>query len=92
MKRSAGRPPTATCWTSQAVSLAPISSIATSYPSRRSWTLGVGAAAGFGAALVGLFYLTKYRHLRVRIDAAIEAVRLVEKTGGASGDFRRQGE
>ena len=33
------------------------------------WALGVGAAAGFGAALVGLYYLTKYRHLRVRIDA-----------------------
>jgi MFS family permease len=33
------------------------------------WALGVGAGAGFGAALVGLYYLAKYRHLRVRIDA-----------------------
>ena len=33
------------------------------------WGLGVGAAAGLGAALVGLFYLTKYRHLRLHIDA-----------------------
>jgi MFS family permease len=33
------------------------------------WALGVGAAAGFAATLVGIYYLTKYRHLRVRIDA-----------------------
>jgi MFS family permease len=31
------------------------------------WALGVGAAAGLAAAMVGT-YLTKYRHLRVRID------------------------
>lgn len=30
------------------------------------WGLGVGAAAGFAALMVGLFYLAKYRHLRVR--------------------------
>ena len=30
------------------------------------WALGVGAAAGFPAALVGVFYLVKYRGLRVR--------------------------
>jgi MFS family permease len=29
------------------------------------WALGVGAASGFTAALVGLFWLVKYRHLRV---------------------------
>lgn len=34
------------------------------------WALGVGAAAGFAAAVVGLRYLTTYRHLRVRVDAA----------------------
>jgi MFS family permease len=33
------------------------------------WALGVGAAAGFAAALVGVHYLAKYRNLRVRIDA-----------------------
>jgi len=31
--------------------------------------LGVGAAAGFAAAIVGIHYLAKYRHLRVRVDA-----------------------
>jgi len=30
------------------------------------WALGVGAASGFAAAIVGIHYLTKYRHLRVR--------------------------
>jgi MFS family permease len=30
------------------------------------WALGVGAASGFAAALVGVFYLVKYRGLRVR--------------------------
>jgi hypothetical protein len=33
------------------------------------WALGVGAAAGFAAALVGLRYLATYRHLRVRMAA-----------------------
>jgi MFS family permease len=33
------------------------------------WALGVGAAAGFVAAIVGIHYLAKYRHLRVRFDA-----------------------
>jgi len=30
------------------------------------WALGVGAAAGFGAALIGLRYLIVHRHLRMR--------------------------
>lgn len=30
------------------------------------WALGVGAASGFAAALVGVFYLVKYRGMRVR--------------------------
>ncbi|WP_431247907.1 MFS transporter [Leifsonia xyli] len=30
------------------------------------WAMGVGAASGFAAALVGVFYLVKYRGLRVR--------------------------
>jgi hypothetical protein len=29
------------------------------------WALGVGAASGFAAVLVGLLYLVKYRQLRV---------------------------
>ena len=33
------------------------------------WSLGVGAAAGFAAAIVGLHYLRKYRNLTVRFDA-----------------------
>jgi MFS family permease len=31
------------------------------------WALGVGAASGFAAAIVGLRYLVKYRHLRVHL-------------------------
>jgi len=33
------------------------------------WALGVGAASGFAAAFVGLFYLVKYRRLRVYLEA-----------------------
>lgn len=33
------------------------------------WALGVAAASGFAAAVAGIRYLVKYRHLRVRIDA-----------------------
>ena len=33
------------------------------------WALGVGAASGVGAALVGIHYLAKYRGLRVRVAA-----------------------
>jgi MFS family permease len=33
------------------------------------WSLGVGAAAGFAAAIVGIHYLRKYRNLSVRFDA-----------------------
>ncbi|WP_214472239.1 MFS transporter [Mesorhizobium sp. dw_380] len=32
------------------------------------WALGVGALAGFAAAIVGVRYLVKYRRLRMRID------------------------
>jgi MFS family permease len=32
------------------------------------WSLGMGAASGFAAAIVGLHYLRKHRHLRVRFD------------------------
>ncbi len=33
------------------------------------WALGVGAASGFAAAIVGLLYLVKYRQLRVYVEA-----------------------
>jgi MFS family permease len=33
------------------------------------WSLGLGAASGFAAAIVGVYYLRKYRHLRLRFDA-----------------------
>ena len=33
------------------------------------WALGVGAAGGFAAAIVGIHYLVKYRHLSLRFDA-----------------------
>jgi MFS family permease len=32
------------------------------------WSLGVGAASGVAAAFVGVHYLVKHRHLRVRLD------------------------
>ncbi|NDL63933.1 MFS transporter [Enterobacteriales bacterium SAP-6] len=32
------------------------------------WALGIGAASGLAAALVGVYYLIKYRHLRVRVE------------------------
>ncbi|MFB9745920.1 MFS transporter [Leifsonia shinshuensis] len=32
------------------------------------WAMGVGAASGFAAALVGVFYLVRYRGLRVRFS------------------------
>jgi MFS family permease len=32
------------------------------------WALGVGAASGYAAVLVGLRYLVRYRSLRVRLE------------------------
>ncbi len=32
------------------------------------WSLGIGAASGFAAALVGIHYLVRHRHLRVRFE------------------------
>jgi MFS family permease len=32
------------------------------------WALCVGATGGFSAMVVGIVYLAKYRHLRLRID------------------------
>ena len=33
------------------------------------WALGIGAAAGFAAAIVGFSYLVKYHNLRVRLTS-----------------------
>jgi MFS family permease len=33
------------------------------------WALGVGAAAGFAAAMIGVHHLTKHSHLRLHLDA-----------------------
>ena len=33
------------------------------------WALGIGAASGFAAAIVGIRYLVRYRRLRVHFDA-----------------------
>jgi MFS family permease len=33
------------------------------------WALGIGAASGFAAAIIGVLYLVRYRYLKVRIDA-----------------------
>ena len=40
------------------------------------WAMGVGAASGFLAALVGVFYLVKYRGLRVRFSGVRPRVTL----------------
>ncbi|GAB3336650.1 MFS transporter [Marilutibacter aestuarii] len=34
------------------------------------WSLGIGGASGFAAALVGLHYLVRHRRLRLRFDGA----------------------
>jgi MFS family permease len=41
--------------------------VADSYGPR--WSLGLGAASGFAAAIVGIRYLVKYRHLSLHLDA-----------------------
>jgi MFS family permease len=33
------------------------------------WALGIGAASGFAAAIVGLHYLARHRRLRVRVES-----------------------
>jgi MFS family permease len=49
------------------------------------WALGVGAASGFGAAIVGVHYLVKYSHLRVRIEAGRVRFRYDNREMLASG-------
>jgi MFS family permease len=41
--------------------------VADTYGAR--WALGIGAASGFAAVLVGVYYLVKHRKLRVRLRA-----------------------
>ena len=43
------------------------------------WALGIGAASGFGAAMVGVGYLMKYRHLRVGIHEGRLRFTLIEQ-------------
>jgi MFS family permease len=43
------------------------------------WALGVGAASGFAAALVGVLYLVKYRGLRVRFSGMVPRVELTPR-------------
>jgi MFS family permease len=55
------------------------------------WALGIGASAGFAAAIVGFYYLVKYHNLRVRLaswrlrftfddaEAALESPQLASK-------------
>ena len=48
------------------------------------WSLGVGAAGGLGAALIGLHYLWTYRHLRLRLAAGWPRLTM-DTPGAASG-------
>ncbi len=43
------------------------------------WALGIGAASGFGAAIVGVGYLMKYRRLRVGVQGGRLRFTLVEQ-------------
>jgi len=53
------------------------------------WSLGVGAAAGFAAAIVGLHFLRKHRNLRVRFDAGRLHVSLDDAETMPSSHFPR---
>jgi MFS family permease len=43
------------------------------------WALGIGAGSGFGAAVVGVSYLMKYRHLRVGMHEGRLRFTLIEQ-------------
>jgi MFS family permease len=45
------------------------------------WALAIGAASGFGAAIVGVGYLMKYRRLRVGVEGGRLRFRLREQHG-----------
>jgi MFS family permease len=51
------------------------------------WALAIGAASGFAAAIVGIHYLVKYRHMSMHLDAGrlrfgIDGDELVKSPGG----------
>ncbi len=50
------------------------------------WALGVGAASGFAAALVGIGYLVRSGHLRLRFDAG--RLRFTVASGDSTSDSR----
>ena len=50
------------------------------------WTLGMGAASGFAAAVVGIRYLAKYRRLSLRLDGGRLRVSIDEEI--AIGSYR----
>ncbi len=52
------------------------------------WALGVGAAAGFAAAAVGIYYLATHRHLRVYMDAG--RLRYKFDEGGSLTNFHSE--
>jgi MFS family permease len=45
------------------------------------WAVGIGAASGLGAALVGLFYLKKYRGLTLRFAGGRPRLHIDSTTG-----------
>jgi MFS family permease len=51
------------------------------------WALGAGAAAGFSAAIVGIYYLAKYRQLRVRFQSGFPSLSFDKQveSAGVSG-------
>jgi hypothetical protein len=49
------------------------------------WAIGIGAAAGLAAALIGLRYLVKYRGLGLSIRAGRFRLRLDEDVALAAG-------
>jgi MFS family permease len=51
------------------------------------WSLGMGAASGFAAAIVGLHYLRKHRHLRIRFEAGRLHVSVDGEPAAASPRF-----
>jgi MFS family permease len=59
------------------------------------WALGLGAASGVAAAIVGLHYLVKYRHLSLRLDAGRihvsldgEPITASQRSGHGAGEQR----
>ena len=49
------------------------------------WALGVGAGAGFSAALVGLYYLVRFGHLQIRFEHGRLRVSSTDPTEARTG-------